>query len=90
MPILTSDHSRFGKLGICDDVAGTSILVELRRLELATDPVQRYACGAAIAKALATFFLWPSKAAPIAIPTAPAIDPRLDRAKELAAQIVAL
>lgn len=82
VPILTSDRSRFGKLGILDDTSCTAVLVECRNVAQARTPEGRYATGNAIARALAHAFAWREQ---FAMP-----DARLSRAKQLAKAIVDL
>lgn len=95
-PVLTSDRSRFGKLGILDDTTCTAIIVEARDIDLVSGPDWEYSFGATLARACAKFFGWPSSHVtppPVATPPAPS-DDRLDRAKKIvsdaAAQIAAL
>lgn len=85
VPIITSDRSRFGKLGILDDTLCTALLVEVRNLAQVTGAAGNYAAGAAIAGALAGAFAWSRKRDPGEHAAA-----RLARAKEHAAAIVAL
>ena len=82
VPILRSDRSRFGKLGIVDDTECTALLVEVRSVDRAATPEGRYATGAALARALARYFGWREQ---FAMP-----DARLSRAKQLAQLIVDL
>lgn len=63
VPLIRSDRSRFGGLGILDNTQGTAILVEMREIisDLA-DPISPaivYAGGVAIATALSRYFNWP-------------------------------
>ncbi len=64
VPILSSDHSRFGTLGILDQTVGTALLLEIRNLSEATTPEGRYAYAAAIARAIARYEGWALKAPP--------------------------
>lgn len=93
IPQLSSDHSRFGKLGILDDVTCTAILIEARKVDVIATPEWEYSFGVALAKACAKIFGWPLRAAPVIVPPRPP-DDKLARAKKIAAdasaQIAAL
>lgn len=77
IPLIRSDRSRFGGLGILDNTLGTALLVELR--ELVSDvappltPALTYAAGAAIGRALARYFGWPLVAPAVVTTPAPAV-----------------
>lgn len=81
-PILSSDHSRFGKLGILDDTSCTAVIVEARDIDLVSGPDWDYSFGAALARACAKYFGWPSVTAPT--PPPPPLDDRLARATKIA------
>jgi hypothetical protein len=73
IPTLSSDHSRFGKLGILDDTTCTAFLIEARNVATVTGPEWEYSFGVALAKAASKYFGWPSATVtpPIASPAAP-------------------
>jgi N-acetylmuramoyl-L-alanine amidase len=69
VPQISSDRSRFGKLGILDDTTCTAVLVELRNLASINDPAHpldaktwAYSAGGAIARACGAYFGWPRTA----------------------------
>jgi hypothetical protein len=72
VPLIRSDRSRFGGLGILDNTQGTAVLCEMR--EVASDvlpeitPAIVYAGGAALARAFARYYAWPPLPAPSPTP----------------------
>lgn len=88
IPQLDSSRSRFGKLGILDDVTCTAVLIEARNLAQVVDVKDfTYSVGAAIAKAMAAYFGWPPAVEPPA--PAPVVDAKLATAKRIASDAAA-
>jgi N-acetylmuramoyl-L-alanine amidase len=92
VPQLSSDRSRFGKLGILDDTVCTAVLVEARNVDLLATPEWEYSFGVALAKACAKIMGWPQYARP-AVPPPPVVDvaaaAKLTTAKQLVADLAA-
>lgn len=85
VPLIRSDRSRFGRLGILDDVKATSLLVEGRSVDEFATTTFVYGFGAAIARACARYFSWP------ATPTQPTqLNDKIANARALAQQLVEL
>jgi len=89
IPQLSSDRSRFGKLGILDDTTCTAVLVELRNLAALNDPEHpldakawAYNAGIAIARAMGSYFGWPRSEIPAAQTSIGGLAPQDPRALE--------
>ena len=59
IPQISSDRSRFGKLGITDDTTCTAVLVEARNLAMIDRPDWSYSVGIELARAMGAYFGWP-------------------------------
>ncbi len=89
VPQLSSDHSRFGKLGILDDTVCTAILIEARNVGPLDTPDWEYSFGVALARAMATYFGWPPAHASAPAPVPPPVDAKLAQAKAIVADAAA-
>jgi N-acetylmuramoyl-L-alanine amidase len=102
IPVIESSRSRFidpvdgqGKLGILDDTTCTAILIEARNVNLVITKDWEYSFGAALARAMAKYLGWPSATvtapapapAPAPVPADPGVQAKLDRAKQLVADL---
>jgi hypothetical protein len=81
IPQLDSSRSRFGKLGILDDVECTAVLVEARNVAQVTDPLHwTYSVGTALARAMGAYFGWPRVEQPAAQTAIAGVAPQDPRA----------
>ncbi len=90
IPLFPSSSSRFGKLGILDDVNCTAVLIEARNVSPEDTAPWEYSFGVMLAKAMAKYFGWPPAVEISPLTPAPhPVDGRLEHAKKIAADAAA-